>query len=178
MPTPVPTDTDVHVTRGLLGALLELAATEDPAAVSAALAVTPAGDLDRTAVPDDSTDADGRASTDGRVDADSIADLDPETPVFTDLFLPQERRSINAVFGMDVTIPPRQTQGRFLSHPLGRLEVTKEDDLHEVVLVAVPPWDHDAVAAFDRRGRRRGLVVLDAAPPVGQLEDFDEAQSM
>jgi len=166
----VSTDTDVHVTRGLLDALLELAAAEDPEAVSAAIAVTPAGDLDRSV-------SEGSPDGNGGIDADG-ADLDPATPVFTDLFLPQQRRSVNAVFGMDVTIPPRQTQGRFVSHPLGQLEVTKEDDLHEVVLVAVPPWDGDAVAAFDRRGNRRRLVVLDAAPPVGQLEDFDETQSM
>lgn len=143
-------DADVHATRGLLEALLELARDEDPSEVSAALAVTPAGDLD------------------------GAPDLDPETPVFTDLFLPQERRSINAVFGMDVTIPPRQTQGRFISHPLGELAITKEDDLHEVVLVAVPPWDVDDVAAFDRRGRRRALVVLDAAPPPERFESVDD----
>lgn len=166
------TNTDVYVTRGLLDALLELAAGEDPDAVSAAIAVTPAGELDWSAAPD------GAAESDSLIDTAGAADLDPGTPVFTDLFLPQERRSVNAVFGMNMTIPPHQTQGRFLSHPLGRLEVTKEDDLHEVVLVAVPPWDGDAVAAFDRRGRRRTLVVLDAAPPLGQLEDFDEAQSM
>jgi hypothetical protein len=143
----VPSDTKVHVTRGLLTALLELASDEDPEDVSAALAVTPAGDL-----------------------ADPV-DIDPGTPVFTDLYLPQGDRSINAVFGMDVTIPPHQTQGRFVSHPLGNLGVTKEDDLHEVVLVAVPPWTDDAVAAFDRRGRRRDLTVLDAAPPLGNLDD-------
>ncbi|SNZ05859.1 hypothetical protein SAMN06269185_0967 [Natronoarchaeum philippinense] len=141
--------TDVYVTEGLLDALLDLAAGDDPDRVSAALAVTPASDLD------------------GGVD------LDPETPVFTDLFVPRQHRSVNAVFGMDVTTPPHQTQGRFVSHPLGRLDVTKEDDLHEVVLVAIPPWDRDAVAAFDRRGRRRSLVVLDAAPPVDDLDDFE-----
>lgn len=166
----MPTDTDVHVTRGLLDALLELAAAEDPETVNAALAVTPAGDLDRTAAPDDSAD-------DVPPVTSVVAGLDSETPVFTDLFPPQKRRSVNAVFGMNMTIPPHQTQGRFLSHPLGGLEVTKEDDLHEVVLVAVPPWDRDAVAAFDRRGRRRTLVVLDAAPPVGRLDDLDEARS-
>ncbi len=165
-------DTDVHVTKGLLDALLELAADEDPEAVSAALAVTPAGELDWAAA------SDGATESDGPIDAAGAADLDPGTSVFTDLFLPQERRSVNAVFGMNMTIPPHQTQGRFLSHPLGRLEVTKEDDLHEVVLVAVPPWDENSVAAFDRRGRRRPLVVLDAAPPLGRLEDFDDAQSM
>ncbi|GAA0673879.1 hypothetical protein ACFQDG_08350 [Natronoarchaeum mannanilyticum] len=165
-------DTDVYVTKGLLDVLLELADDEDPEAISAALAVTPAGELDW------STTSDGATESDSLIDTAGAADLDPGTSVFTDLFLPQERRSVNAVFGMNMTIPPHQTQGRFLSHPLGRLEVTKEDDLHEVVLVAVPPWDGDAVAAFDRRGRRRKLIVLDAAPPLGQLEDFDEAQSM
>lgn len=139
-------DTEVFVTRGLLEALLDYAAEQDPDELSMALSVTPAGELD------------------------GDTGLSPETPVFTDLYVPQNDRSINAVFGMDFTIPPRQTQGRFLSHPTGGLDVTLEDDLHEVLLVAVPPWEFDDVAAFDRSGTRRGLTVVDATPPTDHFE--------
>lgn len=139
-------DKTVFATEGLLDALLDAAAATDPEGLSMALSVTPAGDLDG---------ADG---------------LDPKRPVFTDLYVPQGNRSVNAVFGMDVTIPPHQTQGRFLSHPDGRRDVSLEDDLHEVVLVAVPPWERDDVAAFDRSGRRLALTVLDAVPPVDEFD--------
>lgn len=138
----------MYVTEGLLDALLELAGNRDPESVTAALSVTPAGELD------------------------GATELEAETPVFTDLYLPNDRTSVNAVFGVDVTIPPRQSQGRFVSHPLGDLDVSMTDDLHEVILVAVPPWERESVAAFDRRGRRRELQVLDASPPIEMMEDW------
>jgi hypothetical protein len=47
---------------------------------------------------------------------------------------------------------------------LGELGVSKTDDLHEVVLVAVPPWTREDVAAFDRSGRRLELRIVAAAP--------------
>jgi len=140
-------DTDVFVTEGLVEALLEYAAQEDPESLSMALSVTPAGELDG---------------------ADR---LDEDTPVFTDLYVPQQDRSVNAVFGMDFTIPPRQTQGRFLSHPDGTADVTREDDLHEVMLVAVPPWERDGIRAFNRSGERLSLAILDAVPPADPFED-------
>lgn len=142
--------TEVFVTQGLLEALLEYAAEQDPEELSMALSVTPVDELD------------------------GAEELPAGTPVFTDLYVPQNDRSINVVFGMDFTIPPRQTQGRFLSHPLGNLDVTLEDDLHEVLIVAVPPWGFDDVAAFDRAGKRRPLTVVDAMPPTDQLEDLGE----
>ncbi|WP_238479166.1 hypothetical protein [Natranaeroarchaeum sulfidigenes] len=140
-------DTDVFVTEGLVDALLEYAAQEDPESLSMALSVTPAGDLD------------------------GAEDLDPDTPVFTDLYVPQQDRSVNVVFGMDFTIPPRQTQGRFLSHPDGTHDVTREDDLHEVMLVAVPPWKRSDLRAYNRSGRRLSLTILNAIPPEDGFED-------
>ncbi|MCL9813127.1 hypothetical protein [Natranaeroarchaeum aerophilus] len=140
-------DRPVFVTEGLVDALLEYAAQEDPESLSMALSITPAGDLE------------------------GADDLDPDTPVFTDLYVPQQDRSVNAVFGMDFTIPPRQTQGRFLSHPDGTADVTREDDLHEVILVAVPPWERDDVRAFNRSGKQLSLDVLDAVPPADPFED-------
>ena len=139
----------VYVTRGLADVLLELASEEDPDPVSTGLSVTPAGDL---------RGAEG---------------LPPETPVFTDFFLPDVGKSVTAVFGVDLSTPNRQTQGRFVSHPVGELEVSQRDDLAQIVFVAVPPWstDEDAFAAFDRLGERQPLEIIDAEPPTESLSE-------
>jgi hypothetical protein len=129
----------VYLTRGLLDALLELARDGEPGGVTVSITTTPAEELA------------------------GDADLDPGTPVFTDLYLPETGRSVSAVFGMDLGTP--RAGGRFLSHPDGYLGVRQTDDLHEVVLVAVPPYDRESVAAFDRRGRGLTLDVLDVEPP-------------
>jgi hypothetical protein len=134
----------VHITRGLLAALLELAADSEPEGLTVALDVTSADELD--------------------------ADLTPGTPVFTDLYLPGTGGSVAAVFGMDLSTPG--AAGRFVSHPDGTLALTKADDLHEVVFVAVPPYGPDDVAAFDRSGTELEFEVVDAAPPPGTLGDY------
>jgi hypothetical protein len=131
----------VYATRGLVTVLLELARDAEPGSVTARLAVT---------------------------DAESLTggdDLSPDVPVFTDFYLPDNGRSVTAVFGVDLSTPSGQTQGRFVSHPQGDLEVSRTDDLAEVVFVAVPPWEEANLAAFDRRGRRRDLTIVDAEPP-------------
>jgi len=131
----------VYATRGLVTVLLELARDAEPGSVTARLAVT---------------------------DAESLTggdDLSPDVPVFTDFYLPDNGRSVTAVFGVDLSTPSGQTQGRFVSHPQGDLEVSRTDDLAEVVFVAVPPWEEVNLAAFDRRGRRRDVTVVDAEPP-------------
>jgi len=97
-------------------------------------------------------------------------DLPPETPVFTHFYMPSAGGAVNAVFGVDLGTPVGQTQGRFVSHPDGNLSLTKEDDLHEVVFVAVPPWDEPSVAAFDRRGDQQEVELLDVEPPEEMLE--------
>lgn len=135
----------VFLTRGLRDALLELAANAEPKKLTISLAITRARELD------------------------GADDLDPETPVFTHFYPPNTGGSVAAVFGMNLSIPARQTQGRFISHPQGPLEVTQTDSLHEVVLVAVPPWTPEMVGAFDRSGRKRTLVIVDAEPPVELL---------
>jgi len=134
-----------YVTRGLLDALLGFARDAEPEKVSAVLAVTPAGKFEET------------------------TELDPETPVFTHFYLPDAGKSITAVFGVDLATPPGQTPGRFIAHPGGQLEVLRTDDLRELMLIAVPPWDDGSVAAFDRSGARQPLVVLDAEPPAESL---------
>ena len=130
----------LYVTRGLVTTLLRLARESDPDGTTIPLAVTRAGDLPE-------------------------ADLDPETPVFTHFYMPDSGGSVSAVFGVDMGTPAGQTQGRFVSHPRGDLRLSKRDDLHEVVFVAVPPWEEDSLAAFDRSGREQDFTVLDVVPP-------------
>ncbi|WIV66955.1 hypothetical protein [Natrialbaceae archaeon AArc-T1-2] len=141
----------IYVTRGLVDVLLDLASDADPDDVTTGLSVTPAGELEGA----------------GR--------LPPETPVFTDFYLPDPGNSVNAVFGVDLSTPARQIQGRFVSHPVGELEVTKRDHLAQVVFVAVPPWepDEDSFGAFDRAGERQPLEIVDARPPERSLSDRD-----
>jgi hypothetical protein len=139
-----PTFGVVYITRGLLTALLEFAEDRDPASVTVSLAATPSEDLD--------------------------VNLPSGTPVLTDMYLPEAGESVTAVFGMDLSTP--DADGRFLSHPEGHLTLTTTDDLHRVVLVAVPPYDEDCVAAFDRAGDEQPLEIVDIEPPEGRLEDY------
>lgn len=132
----------IYATRGLVETLLELARKRAPTSVTVGLATTAADELEAGTV-----------------------DLSPETPVFTDFYLPNVGDSVSAVFGVDLGTPAGQTQGRFVSHPGGRLELLRTDDLHEVVFVAIPPWDSRSLASFDRRGRELELELVDAVPP-------------
>lgn len=135
----------VYITRSLFETLLDSAQEYEPESLSIGIAVTPAGRL--------------RGSH----------DLPDTMPVFTHLYVPERPNSVSSVFGIDLQTPPRQVHGRFVTHPFSELALTKRDDLHEVVLVAVPPWDDESIAAFDRHGRRRPLHVLDAIPPAERL---------
>ena len=137
-PTSTRTHETVYITEALQEALLSFAADAEPDPVSFGLAVTPAGELT------------------------SCDDVHDQTPVFSDIYLPEQPNSVSSVFGMDLETPPQRTQGRFISHPRSALEVTKRDDLHEVVFVAVPPWNEDSIAVFDRAGRRHRLDTVDA----------------
>jgi len=130
----------VHITHGLADTLLRFAEERDPDTVTVGVSVTPAKELTETSLP-------------------------PDTPVFTTFYMPETGGSVRAVFGVDLGTPAGQTQGRFVSHPDGMLGVSKRDDLHEVVFVAVPPWERSNLAAFDRRGDRQDLVLVDAEPP-------------
>ncbi|MFB6088035.1 MAG: hypothetical protein ABEJ85_05890 [Haloarculaceae archaeon] len=130
----------VYATEGLVETLLRLAREREPESVTISLSVTPADEI-------------------------AEADLPPETPVFTHFYLPAAGGSVNAVFGMDLGTPVGQTQGRFVSHPMGELSVSETDDLHEMMFVAVPPWDRESLAAFDRSGNRQPLTVLEVEPP-------------
>ena len=139
--------TAVHITRGLAEGLVAFAADAEPSSVSLGLEVTAAGDLDRE------------------------VDLDGTVPVFTHFVHPDAGGSTSAVFGIDLGTPVGRTRGRFVSHPQGKRGVELTDDLHAVVIVAVPPWEVDGLAAFDRRGRRVGLVLVEAEPPEEELPE-------
>ncbi len=129
----------VYATRGLVEALLDLAREAEPESVTISLAATPAGEF--------------------------APQLRPETPVFTHFYFPDAGRSLSAVFGVDLGTPAGQTHGRFVSHPQGKLELTRTDDLHGVVFVAVPPWGQDEIAVFSRNGIEKPLELVDAEPP-------------
>lgn len=141
----------VYITRALVDVLLDLASDADPDRVATGVSVTPAAEL-------------------AGDDADT---LPPDTPVFTDFYLPDPGNAINAVFGVDLSTPAGQAQGQFVSHPLRELEVTRRDDLAQVVFVAVPPWTdaEDSFGVFDRSGTRQPLEILDASPPEQTLTD-------
>ena len=140
----MPTIRVVYITRGLVDTLLRLANEAEPSDVTISLAVSRADELPDSGLPG-------------------------ETPVFTDFYLPSAGGSVNAVFGMDLGMPAGQTQGRFVSHPQGALSISEADDLHEVVFVAIPPWDDASFAAFDRAGREREVEILDVEPPEERL---------
>ncbi|MFD1598347.1 hypothetical protein [Halobellus rarus] len=131
----------VYITRGLLDALLEMADAEEPSGVSVVLASTPAGEFE------------------------ADLGLDPETPVLTHFYFPEASGSVTAVFGVDLGTPAGRGRARFVSHPQGPLEATREDTFAAALVVAVPPWDEASCAAFDRNDRELDLDVLDVEPP-------------
>lgn len=150
LPTEPYSNEGVYVTESLLEALLDRARRREPEPISIGLAVTPAEQLH------------------------GVGHLDDRLPVFTHLYLPEEPNPVSAVFGVDLQTPPGRTHGRFITHPRANLELTKLDDLHEVVIVAVPPWDDESVAAFDRRGRRHTVRIVDAVPPEESVPTEDQ----
>mgnify|MGYP000361942058 FL=1 len=140
----------LYVTRGLVDTLLRFAAEKDPDRVTVPLAVTRARDLPE-------------------------ADLPDETPVFTHFYMPSEGDAVNAVFGMQLGIPSGETPGIFVSHPLQQFELTKEDDLREVIFIAVPPWEEDSFGAFERGGDRQECTIVDIEPPEESLTAHEDS---
>lgn len=136
----------VHITAGLLEVLLDVARAAAPGERSVVLASTPAREFE------------------------ADLGLDPETPVLTHFYFPETGASVRSVFGMDLGTPSGRGRARFVSHPEGPLGLTRTDDLAAVVLVATPPWDPEAVAAFDRSGEEVPLEVVEAEPPEEALD--------
>lgn len=148
----------VYLTTGLAEALLHLAAEAEPSSIAIGLGVTPVGKLETGEWNGGNREADN-------AEGGAALGLDPDTDVFTHFYHPDAGRSVDAVFGMDISTPVGTTRGRFVSHPRGPRAVQRTDDLHAVIIVAVPPWEPNMLAAFDRRGRRRPLRLLDVVPP-------------
>lgn len=145
------TDSPVYATRALVDVLLELADDADPRAMSVALAVTPANDLSPAGGPGVPLD-----------------ELDPDTRVFSDFYFPSAGDSIEAVFGVDLATPAG-ISGRFLTHPDGDPEMNVTDDFAARILLAIPPYDRKDVRAYDRRGRRK-LVLVAAESGEAELD--------
>lgn len=130
----------IYITRGLIETLLRFSKEKDPDSTTIPLAITRAADLPEVDLPD-------------------------EMPVFTHFYMPGEGESLNAVFGVNLTTPAGQTPGVFVSHPRGDLRVTKRDDLREVVIIGVPPWEDDSFEVFGRKGSSKEYAILDIEPP-------------
>lgn len=145
---PGPRPPAVYVTNGLLEGLLDIASRNEPERVTVGIRTTSATDLGvSTEVPED-------------------------VPVFTHFYFPDTARSTRSVFGVDLSIPIGRTEGLFVSHPRSDLRLSKRDDLHQFVIVSVPPWDRDTTAVFDRSGRRYPLRSLSVEPPAESLPDY------
>jgi hypothetical protein len=162
----------VYFTDGLLDVLLELAAERDPQEFSVPLQVSQVADLEPVSElgPDQDGPDDPELLNPDMQGSDGLEPLDPELPVFTDFYFPSQGRAVDAVFGVDVTVPHGQTQGRFIAHPKGIDSVSMEDDLHEILVVAVPPWTRESVKTYDRSGRQIRLVTLSGAPSTPAFE--------
>lgn len=130
----------IVATEGLVDGLLEIASNREPSKVTVDLSVTEGSAFASAAVA-------------------------PDTPVFSHYYVPGVARSASNVFGMNLTVPPGQTQGRFVSHPRQKAELTTRDTLHAVVFLAVPPWTREDIRVFDRSGRRQHLELIDEEPP-------------
>lgn len=80
--------------------------------------------------------------------------------VFHDFYFPSGK-SINEIFGMDISTPPTSTQARFISHPSGYDKIMKKDELHKIIFIAVPPWDKKSTKVYNRNGKEYDLVIID-----------------
>ncbi|WP_225317586.1 MULTISPECIES: hypothetical protein [Haloferax] len=140
-----PEHRQIHVTRGLVDVLLDMAEDAEPSAMNLVLAPTPAGEFE------------------------ADLGLDAETPVLTHFYMAEAGGSVSAIFGIDLGTPAGRGRARFITHPQGPFELTERDDLAAVVLLAVPPWEERTLGAFDRAGRKLDLVVVDAEPPEEEL---------
>ncbi|QZA89237.1 hypothetical protein K0C01_03570 [Salinarchaeum sp. IM2453] len=137
----------VYITEGLVKALLEIASRQDPQPVSVDLGATKAREYN-----------------------DVSDKLGAETLILTDMYMPTDQQSVSAVFGMDISTPAGRTYGRFVSHPDGTLGLTTKDNLHEIVIVAVPPWNQKQIKAFDRKGKAMSMEMLDVDLPESEID--------
>lgn len=145
----------VFVARPLLDVLLELAEDTDPQSLTVALTTVRADAL----VPSARTET----------GVTRLAALDADQPVYAEFFLPNAGKSVENVFGVNLSTPPGRTRGRFVTHPDGNPDLDVTDDLSVRVLVATPPYEPGNVRVFDRNGRRLELVAVAADAPEEEL---------
>lgn len=153
----------LYITRPLLAVLLEIAGDAEPNPANVYLVASAAGDLEPSAA--DPAETRSAPSPDHGTVPTPLAELEVDTPVYSDFYFPDVGNALDFVFGVDLGTPAGQSQGRFLSHPDGNPDLTLRDDLHAVVLVAVPPWQAGNVWAYDRDSTRRDLRVVAAETP-------------
>lgn len=158
------TTAPIYITRPLLTVLLEIAGDAAPNSTNVYLVNSAAGDLEPLSALDRDRSAEGQSAR-----SVPLQDLAPDTPVFSDFYFPDVGNSLDFVFGVDLGTPAGQGRARFVSHPDGRLQATREDTFAAALVVAVPPWEAESVAAFDRNDRRLDLDVIDAEPPPERL---------
>ena len=153
----------LYITRPLLSVLLEIAGDAEPNPANVYLVASAAGDLEPpSAAPAETQSGSGSNRESAPI---PLAELDADTPVYSDFYFPDVGNALDFVFGVDLGTPAGQSQGRFLSHPDGNPDLTVRDDLHAVVLIAVPPWQAGNVWAYDRDSTRRELLVVGAETP-------------
>lgn len=145
----------LFVTGPLLDVLLELARDADPRPANVQLIESDVAALEPISAGETQV---------------QLTDVPADEPVFSDFYFPDVGRALNFVFGVDLGTPAGTTQGRFLSHPDGDPGLTVRDDLHAVVLVAVPPWTPENVVAYAPDGTRRELRLVAAGTPGDDFE--------
>lgn len=125
----------IYISQELIKTLLDIAERSDPKKISIGLCVNKAESLNLDNIPG-------------------------KTPIFNDFYFPSGK-SLKKIFGVDISTPPMSTQGRFISHPSGFSKLSKRDNFHEIVFIAVPPWDQDSVKVFDRSGKNYELNIIE-----------------
>ncbi len=138
----------IFISSGLLDGLLSLAAMNEDTSLSVPLIATPVSELDVSEVPD-------------------------EAVVFTDFYLPDSAASVSSVFGVDLGTPTVRTDGRFISHPDHYLGISVTDDFHQIMIIAVPPWNQESVGAFTRDNKQVELSVIDVEFSAESFSDAD-----
>lgn len=126
---------NVFIIEDLLDTLLDLASRSDPRKISIGLASENSKNLDLKNIPSN-------------------------IEVFYDFYYPSGK-SIKEVFGMDISTPPSSTQARFISHPSGYTKIMKEDELHRIIFIAVPPWTKESIKVYNRNGEEYNLEIID-----------------
>jgi hypothetical protein len=138
-----------YITRGLLDGLLEMSASQEPSSLSVVLNATAAENFD------------------------SDITVEPTIEILSHFYFPQSEAPVTAVFGMELGVPAGRGKARFISHPQGPPEPTQRDTHAGVIIIAIPPWEADSCAVYDRHSNRLELEIINAAPPENRLDDSE-----